>query len=406
MSHERHPLMSQALYDLLYSRRDGFGPDAELSRLRTEEPITRISLPWGAEGWLVTRYADVRAVLGDATRFSSALPSPVPGQSSNDETGQPRDQIGFLLVYDPPAHSRLRRYFAAGFTEARMRSLRPSVEAIVNEHLDLMERAGPPADLVSAFALPVPSLVICELLGVPHSDRAEFQVRSHKRLSLSITAEERAAISRESLEYMKDLVVRKRKEPDENMLGLLIRQHGDEISDDELAGVGDLLLFNGHESTASMLGIGTLLLLRHPQQHALLRDDPDSVNPAVEELLRYLSVVNSAMPRTAVADVTIAGQLVKAGETVFCSLSTADRDGDIGADPDALDITRKVIPNVAFGHGIHYCVGAPLARMEMRIAYPALLRRFPNLRLAVAPEDVPFRPSSFVHGVEALPVEW
>jgi cytochrome P450 len=399
-------MTGQSLYDLMYFRRDGFTPAAELSKLRVETPITRMDLPWGTSGWLVTRYADVRAVLGDATRFSSALPSAVPGQSSNDETGQPRDQIGFLLVYDPPAHTRLRRLFATGFTDARLRLLRPRIEAIVDEHFDRMAAAGPPADLVSAFALPFPSLVICELLGVPHGDRVAFQERSHKRISLSVTPEERAEISRESLDYMKDLVARKRKDPDDSMIGMLIREQGDELSDDELAGMGDLLLFNGHESTASMLGIGTLLLLGHPEQLALLRDDPDAVEPAVEELLRYLSVVNTTMPRTAVTDVTVAGQLVKAGETVFCSLSAADRDQQFGGDPDTFDITRKAVPNVSFGHGIHYCIGASLARLEMRIAYPALFKRFPNLRLAVPPHEVAFRSSSFVHGVESLPVTW
>lgn len=357
----------QSLYDLMYFRRDGFGPAAELSKLRVEIPITRISPPGGKPAWLITRYADVRAVLADAARFGSAPP-------------------GFPFVHGRPAPTRLRRMLAAACTEPRLRLLRPRIEAIVDEHLDRMAKAGPPADLVPSFALPVPFLVNCELLGVPPGERAR--------------------IDRESLAYLKELVARKRRNPDDSILSLLISQQGGEVSDAELACLGDLLLPNGHEPTASMLGIGTLLLLGYPGQFGLLRDDPGAVGRAVEELLRYLSVVNTAMPRTAVTDVTVAGKLVKAGETVFCSLSAADRDQEFGGDPDTFDVTRPLVPNVSFGHGTHYCAGAPLARLAMCIAYPALFNRFPNLQLAVPPQEVPFRASSFVHGLESLPVTW
>ncbi|MBV9384172.1 MAG: cytochrome P450 [Streptosporangiaceae bacterium] len=396
--------MTEALEMPLHLWRDGFGPAAELERLRIEAPITRIQLPDGASAWLITRHADIRAVLGDAARFSNhGLPQDRRSDGENDRSPFP---AGFFLAYDPPEHTRLRQMLAPEFTAAGMRQLQPRVETVVAECLDRMAEADPPVDLITAFALPVPSLVICELLGVPYESRAKFQARSHKRLDAFLSPDELGKLNLEFHTFMTELVARQRKKPDENLIGTLIRKHGDDLTDEELAGIADLLLFNGHESTANMLGIGTLLLLRHPDQLARLRSEPAAVAGAVEELLRYLSVVNSAMPRTALEDVTIAGQVVKQGEQVFCSLTTANRDEALGEGLGSLDLSRTGFSHVAFGHGIHYCIGAPLARMEMRIAYPALLRWFPGLRLAVPFDEVPFRSYSYVHGIESLPVTW
>jgi cytochrome P450 len=397
--------MTEAPEMPLHLWRDGIDPDPALERLRIDAPITRIRLPDGTPAWLITRYADVRAVLADANRFSNGGLLPGLRRPDEEDDGRP-SSAGFFLAYDPPEHTRMRQMLAPEFSTARMRRLRSRIEAIVTEHLNQMEESGSPADLVSAFAVPVPALVICELLGVPYESRARFQARSHRRLDATLGMAEMAEIHAESHAFMADLVARQRRNPDDNMIGMLIRKHGDELTDEELTGIADLLLFNGHESTANMLGIGTLLLLRHPDQLALLRRDPSAVDKAVEEMLRYLSVVNSAMPRTALEDVEIAGQVVKAGEQVFCSLTTANRDDALGGDLGSLDVTRADVSHVAFGHGIHYCIGAPLARLEMRIAYPALLRRFPDLRLAVPFDEVPFRSYSYVYGVESLPITW
>lgn len=211
---------------------------------------------------------------------------------------------------------------------------------------------------------------------------------------------------RESRDYMADLVARKRAEPDEDMIGMLIREYGDDLTDDELVAVSDLLLIAGHETTSNMLGLGTLLLLQHPDQAALLRTDDTIVDQAIEELMRFLSVVTTAIPRFVPEDTVLAGQQLKAGEVVVCSIPLANRDPEVGSGSAEFDITRKVSSHVAFGHGIHHCLGAPLARMEMRVAYPALLRRFPGLRAEVPVEQAQFRGHSFVYGLEKLPVSW
>ncbi len=384
----------------LHVRRDGLDPVADFVRLREERPVTQVQLPWGATGWLVTRYEDVRQVLGDAARFRNApgedRPVLRPGQSTRS---------GFLLHYDPPDHGTLRRMLTPEFTVRRIRRLQPRIEAIVADHLDAMEAGGTSADLVQAFALPIPSLVICELLGVPYADREDFQRNSSIRLNLALPMDERIAALEASHRYMAELVSEQRKDPGEDMIGMLVREHGDEIDDTELTGIADLLLIAGHETTSNMLALGTMTLLSHPDQLELVRAG-EHVDDAVEELLRYLAIVHTVTPRTTAEDVVLSGQHIPAGEVLLCSLPAANRDPAIGDDPDTFNLFRKITAHVAFGHGIHHCVGAPLARMEMRTAYPALLQRFPGLRLAVPIEEVPFRSYSVVYGVESLPVEW
>jgi cytochrome P450 len=315
-------------------------------------------------------------------------------------------RAGQLIGSDPPEHTRLRRVLTPEFTVRRMRRLEPRITEIVRTALDDLERAGKPADLVAHFALPVPSLVICELLGVPHADRAAFQDRSARLLDTSLPAEELTAVRREERAYLDGLVARAQADPGEDMLGTLVREHGDDLSTDELIGVAGQLLLAGHETTSNMLGLGTLALLRHPDQLAMIRDDPARIEPAVEELLRWLSISQSPPPRTTTTEVEIAGQVIPAGALVICSLPAANRDHAFIGDPDRLDVTREAAGHVAFGHGVHHCVGAPLARMEMRIAFPLLLQRFPGLALADPYEQVDFRVFSVVFGVNSLRVTW
>jgi cytochrome P450 len=205
---------------------------------------------------------------------------------------------------------------------------------------------------------------------------------------------------------MRGQVARAHEAPGDDMLGMLVREHGNELSEDELVGVAGLLLVAGHETTANMLGLGTLALLRNPEQFAMVRDDPAAVGSAVEELLRWLSIVPSGIPRTTTTEVTLAGHTIPAGQLVVASLVAANRDSALVSDPDRLDITRGEMGHMAFGHGVHHCLGAPLARMEMTTAFPALLRRFPKLELAVPFEEVGFRPHSFIYGLQSLPVNW
>jgi cytochrome P450 len=391
----------------IHMQRTGFDPAPELAELRAGKGIKRIRTAFGMEAWLVTRFADVREVLSDPVRFSNARlqeagrPPGLPPVSPEERS---RQLAGNLLAADPPEHTRLRRMLTPEFTVRRMRRLEPRIREIVDEHLDAMERHGPPADLVAEFALPVPSLVICELLGVPYADRAEFQARSKRQLDLRVPVEDRMRAGRESREYMAELVARAQTDPGEDMLGMLVREHGDDLTTDELIGIASLLLLAGHETTANMLGLGTLALLRHPDQLALVRDEPERVDAAVEELLRWLTIVHTGTAKLATVDTEIAGQRIAAGDLVMCALPTANRDPELRTHPDGLDVTRGGVGHVAFGHGIHHCLGAPLARMEMQIAFPALLRRFPGL--AEVPGTAEFRSFSIIYGLTSLQVTW
>ncbi|MEV4550108.1 cytochrome P450 [Nonomuraea wenchangensis] len=390
----------------LHMRRDGFDPDPELSALRDGEGVRRVSTPFGVDAWVVSRYADVREVLGDPARFSNDVglafrPTGRP-QLSEEELRQAR--AGNLLAFDPPEHTRLRRILTPEFTMRRMRRLEPRIHEIVREHLDAMEHTGPPVDLVTAFALPIPSLVICELLGVPYDDRDDFQRRTGALLDISLPMAERQAASLEQRAYMAGLVARAQAAPGEDMLGMLVREHGDDLSTDELVGVAGLLLLAGHETTSNMLGLGTLALLRHPDQLALLRKEPERIGAAVEELLRWLSIVHSGTGKLTTTETELSGVRIPAGALVMVALPAANRDPAFIADPDRFDIARGDLGHVAFGHGVHHCLGAPLARMEMRIAFPALLERFPELRESGVPPR--FRSFNVVYGLTSFEVAW
>ncbi|WP_210407831.1 cytochrome P450 [Allokutzneria sp. NRRL B-24872] len=391
------PVMTEAP---VHIRRDAFDPAPELAALREREPVTKIRTMWGSDAWLVTRYELIREALGDASRFANN-----PRHAADLPPFARQEASGMLLNYDPPEHTSLRRLLTPEFTVRRIRRLQPRIEAIVEEHLDAMEQAGPPVDLVQAFALPIPSLVICELLGVPYEDREDFQRLSNLRLDMSVAMEVRLSATQESLAYMAKLVQSQRAAPGEDMIGMLIREHADKVTDAELVGVADLLLLAGHETTSNMLGLGTLKLLQHPDQRALAESD-EHVEAAVEELLRYMSITHTIAPRWAIDDTELGGQRIGKGELVIFSIPAGNRDPAMGENLEALDIGRKTAPHLAFGHGVHHCLGAPLARMEMRVAYPALLRRFPKLRPALPVDEVEFRAFSVVYGLASLPVTW
>ena len=386
----------------LHMRRDAFNPTPELRKIRETDGVRTATNAFGMTVYLVTRHEDIKDVLSDHERFSNARPPGfvVPGAPAVPEEEQANARAGNLLGLDPPEHQRLRRMLTPEFTIRRMKRLEPRIVEIVDAQLDAMEKAGPPTDLVASCALPIPSLVICELLGVPYDDRDDFQRRSARQLDLSIPIAERLELVRRGREYMGSLVERARRQPGDDILGMLVREHGTELTDNELIGVAGLLLLAGHETTSNMLGLGTLALMRHPDQLAAVRDDPDAIGPAVEELLRWLSIVHSAIPRITTTDVEIAGVPIPAGQLVFVSLPSGNRDPDFIDSPEMLDIGRGAPGHLAFGHGVHHCLGAPLARMEMRIAFPALLRRFPTLGLAEDFSDVAFRSFHFIYGLK------
>ncbi|MEW2620507.1 cytochrome P450 [Streptomyces sp. NPDC048106] len=384
-------------------RLNPFDPPPELAKYRQDEPVRRMRYPDGHTGWLVTSHALARRLLTDA-RFSARSEykrAPVSRPGADPFYGAPA-LPGWLVDMDAPEHTRLRQQLAGKFTARRIREMRPRVEAIVDELLSAMAEQGGPVDLVQSFALPVPSLVICELLGVPYADRAEFQRNSEIIFSLRATAAEASQAMDRLYGFLRAI-----SEGGGDGDGLLSTLAADGTLDaEEIAGVGVLLLTAGHESTSSSLALSTLALLAHPQELAAFRDDPSITDNAVEELLRYLSVFHFGVPRTPLEDVEFEGHLMRAGESVTLSIPAANRDPGWFADPDRLDFTRKTSGHMAFGYGIHQCLGQNLVRMEMRTALPALLRRFPTLALAVPPEEVPLASDMSVYGVHRLPVTW
>jgi cytochrome P450 len=400
--------MTQVEQPPLHMRRNAMDPVPELAEIRQHQGVLKVRNAFGQQVYLVTRHDDIKQVLSDHARFSNSRPPDLmpPGAPQMTEQERLSARAGNLLGLDPPEHQRLRRMLTAEFTIRRMKRLEPRIVEIVDAHLDAMADAGPRVDLVESFALPIPSLVICELLGVPYADRADFQRRSARQLDLAAPVEERFEAQRQSREYMFSLVERARRSPGDDILGMLVRDHGDELTDDELVGIAGLLLLAGHETTSNMLGLGTLALLRHPDQLAAVRDDPAAIGPAIEELLRWLSIVHTGIPRVTTTEVEVAGVRIPEGQLVFSSLPSGNRDPAFLDDPERFDIRRGAPGHLAFGHGVHHCLGAPLARMEMRIAFPALLRRFPTLHLAEDYADVEFRSFHFIYGLRSLQVGW
>ncbi|MFD7415729.1 cytochrome P450 [Kitasatospora purpeofusca] len=386
-------------------RPNPFDPPTGLADHLGGEPIRPLAYPDGHTGWLVTGHALARSVLADP-RFSAGSElkrAPVARPGADPFFGVPA-LPGWMVDMDPPAHTRVRRPLAGTFTAHRMKALRPRIEQLVEERLTAMADARPPADLVERFALPVTSLAICELLGVPYGERAAFQRDSALLFSLDASAGD-AALAMDRLDgFLRELTRSRRTRPGDDVLSMLVEDGT--LSTEEIAGAGVLLLTAGHETTASSLALGTFALLSHPGQLAALKRDPALADNAVEELLRYLTIFHFGVPRTPLEDVELGGRLLRAGESVTVSLSAANRDPARFADPDRLDLTRRTAGHLAFGHGIHQCLGRNLARTEMRIAFPALFRRFPDLALAVPPEEVPLATDMGFYGVHRLPVTW
>ncbi|HUQ60122.1 cytochrome P450 [Lentzea sp.] len=383
-------------------RRCPLDPPEGLRELRQDRPITRLNYPGGHVGWLVTSYSAVRAMLAD-NRFSAREGlgrSPIHDMPSDPRMMEP----GFFVTHDPPEHTRYRKVLTGEFTVRRMKDLVPRITEHTEQFLDEMHRQGPPADLVQSIGLPVPSMVICELLGVPYDSRDTFQSAAGVLLNLGTTPEQYMAAMSELRELIRDLVARKRSEPGDDLISRLVGP-GD-LTDLEVLNISYLLLLAGHETTAHMLTLGTYALLTHPDQLAKLRESPELVDNAVEELMRYLSIAHIGPVRTALEDVVLEGHLIRAGESVTASVPAANRDPLQFPDPDRLDVTRSAAGHVGFGHGVHQCIGQQLARIEMRIVYAALLKKFPGLRLAVPAEEITMRADMVIYGLHRLPVAW
>ncbi len=385
---------------------DGFvqNPYAVYQRLRAEGPVSRVTMPGGYPVWVITRYADARAALADP-RLIKDWRTLWPGNAADPPDDGFASLDTHMLSTDPPDHDRLRRLVTKAFTVRRIERLRPRVTEITTSLLDAMP-AGGQVDLLEAFAFPLPITVICELLGVPDADRADFHAWTQAVLSTGEASAEPGTAAMAMAAYFTALVADKRAHPADDLLSALIttRDAGDGLSERELLGMIFLLLVAGHETTVNLIGSGTLTLLLSPGELARLRADPSLLPGAVEELLRYTSPVNHATFRFTAEPVEVGGTLIPAREPVLVAIASANRDPDRYPAPDRLDISRGAGGNLAFGHGIHYCLGAPLARMEGEIAFGALLTRFPDLTLAVPPESLRWRPSTLIRGLETLPV--
>jgi cytochrome P450 len=381
-------------------------PPPAYGQLRATAPISRFRWPNGVEAWLVTRFKDVRAILSDprvsVNRFMSSPPSLSMGRKGG--VMLPKSLIGM----DPPEHTPRRQLYVRELTVRRMLRLKPRIEAIVDGYLDEMAEAGPPVDLVRAFALPIPSMVICELLGVPAEDRGEFQGHTQVILGVDTAADRVQEATLALMEYLRRLIKTRQSDPGDDILSRLAASEVDAslLDEDELVGHAMLLLIAGHETTANMMALGAATFLQHPDQLAALRTDPDRADRAVEELLRYHAVVQYGLVRRATADIPVGDVVIRAGDWVVCSLASANRDESACPHADGFDTARPAPRQLSFGYGIHQCAGQNLARLELKTALTRLFDRFPGLRLERPIEELPFRTDAWVYGVHELPVSW
>ncbi|GAB3153497.1 cytochrome P450 [Microbispora hainanensis] len=380
-------------------------PAPEFDRLRAGRPVTQVTLPTGDVAWLVTRHADNRTVLSDA-RFSRALTT---------RPGAPRLQPippdpNSVFSMDPPEHTRLRRLVSPAFGSRRMAALRPVIEREVDLLVDRMVETGPPADLVSGFARRLPITVICELLGVPAGDRERIAGWVDVLLSLTTFEPSQVAQARADLKrYLAELIAVKRDKPSDDLFSELIeaRDAAGLLSEEELVMMGATVLTGGFLSTASEIALSFLCLLRHPDQLSLLRARPGLLSSAVDELLRYNALTTGGgLIRVATEDVRLGEVTIKAGEGVLPAISAANRDPDVFDDPHRFDVSREGGPHLTFGLGIHYCLGARLARIELEVALDVTLRRLPGLRLSVPLTELRPQGGHLIRGLPELPVTW
>ncbi|MEV4009039.1 cytochrome P450 [Nonomuraea angiospora] len=381
-----------------------FNPPAEYTRWREEEGLRRVT--WnGHTVWAVSRYEDIKTAMSHP-----AISAEVLGVLQGGENHKGPDAPETFPRMDDPEHARLRRMLTKDFTVKRVNMMRPDIEAMAHEFIDAMVAKGRPGDLVQDYALPIPSLVISLLLGVPYSDHDFFQTITGKLMNMYTPPEERARASREFFGYMLELVALKEREPGDDLMSRIIRDHVQtgELRRETAAVNGTILLNAGHETTANMIALGTVALLENPDMAAVIRDadDPNVIANAVEELLRYLTIVHSLVARIAKEDVEIGGTLVRAGEGLIMNLPAGNWDPAFTTDPETLALDRPARGHLAFGYGVHQCIGQTLARAELQIALPTLLRRLPELRLAVPSEEIRFRNDMSIYGVHSLPVNW
>ncbi|WP_374776265.1 cytochrome P450 [Streptomyces sp. NBC_01310] len=393
----------------------GFGgepnPYALYARLRAQAPVSHMTLPDGGEFWLVTRFADAKDALTDerlskdpnrvAAQWRATVAQPTDGEDAS--------LVRHLLNVDPPDHTRLRRLVHKGFTPRRIESLRGRIQQITDDLLDHMEGLEGPVDLLQEFAFRLPVTVICELLGVPLDDVDRIHEWSTALSTLVADEAGHARVADASLQlgtYIAELIEHKAGNPGDDLISALIeaRDDGQRLSHAELTAMSFLILVGGHETTVHLISNGMLALMQHPDQMALLQNDPSLITGAVEEFLRYEGSVEVATWRFATEPIDVGGVLIPEGAPVLISLASASRDPQRFENPDTFDITRGDSGHLVFGQGLHYCLGAPLARMEGQIAVGSLVSRFPGIRLAASAERLRWRQGLLIRGLFELPV--
>jgi cytochrome P450 len=384
-----------------------FEPPPEYKELREEAPISRVNLPSGGQAWVITRHEDVRAALTDP-RFSSNRKDTNFPILVKDGRRVFDDFSPSLIGMDAPEHGPARRAVVGEFTVRRMEALRPRIQEIVDERIDAILAGPQPADLVEMLSLPVPSLVICEQLGVPYSDHDFFQHRTSRLLSRTAEPDERRKAFMSLREYLDKLVSQKEADPTDDLLGRQVLKQREDGNEDHhaLVAMAFLLLLAGHETTANMISLSVVALLENPEQLEAIKDDHAKTLSAVEELLRYFTIADTATVRVAKEDVEIGGVTIKAGEGILGLGYSANRDPEAFDRPDELDIERGARHHVAFGFGAHQCLGQNLARMELQIVFDTLFRRIPTLKIAAPVDDLPFKNDAAIFGLHSLPVTW
>jgi cytochrome P450 len=388
-----------------FERTSPLDPPPVFAELRATCPVSKVSTWNGREAWLLTRYADIRAVLADPGISSDltieGFPEPTPTVAAARG-----GQKNFARM-DPPTHDEHRRMLAPDFKIHHVAELRGYLNELVDVLFDRMEELGGPLDLVDMLAQPVPSSVICQILDLPTERSDFFQDRVKTWMSFDNPPAVASQANQDILDYFSEVVDERFDKPGDDLISRMITNQvkTGNLGKDELLHILQLLLVGGFDTTANMIALGTLTLLNHPDQLAMLRDDPSLVNGAVEELLRYLSVAHQVAFRLATGDIEVGAQCIRAGEGVIAPIAAANRDPEVFADPDKFDITRDARRHVAFGFGLHQCLGQPLARIELQVVFSKLFVRFPHLRLAGNADDLSFR-NSIIYGVAELPVIW
>ncbi|GAB2862485.1 cytochrome P450 [Actinocorallia aurea] len=389
-----------------YPRECPFSMPAEYRPLMDDAPVFKVQLVTGLDAYAVTGYENIRTLLMDPRVSSSRKHDGFPFYFHAPP--EFRTETSFI-GYDAPEHTTTRRKAAVTFTNRRVQLLREKIAASVDERLDVLVAAGPPADLHEIVSLPVPMTMICELLGVPYEEHEFFAAHGTNLLGGHSTAEQRQAAMVEVGRYLEGLVGRKEREPGDDLISRAIaayRDSGEDYTRRDLVNLCRLLMNGGHETTANMISLSVMALLENPEQLARFKEDPDLVVPAVEELVRYITIGDLAVPRVALEDIEIGGTVIPKGAGILCLGLTANRDPSVFENPDDLVLANGTRRHLGFGYGAHHCIGADLARLELQIALPKIFARLPDLKLAVPSSEIRTKEGSVVYGVWGLPVTW